>query len=71
MDVLRISCDSCVVVTEGWEDRSICADCMVTFLCSRDADDAVVVDLAEFSALQRLARAGLVPEVRHRRSHIG
>lgn len=70
MDVRRISCDTCVVMTEVWEDRSICGDCMVTFLCSRDADDAVVVDLAEFSALQQLARAGLVPEVRHRESHI-
>ena len=70
MDVLRISCDTCVVVTEQWPDRSICGDCMVTFLCNREPDDAVVVDLAEFSALQQLARAGLVPEVRHRRTHI-
>ncbi len=42
-----------------------CDDCLVTFLIGRDADDAVVVDAAEFAALRRLARAGLVPSLRH------
>jgi hypothetical protein len=44
-----------------------CADCMVTFICSREPDDAVVIDVGEVRALKLLADSGLVPELRHRR----
>lgn len=60
MDTLRISCDDC-----SMRHSDVCADCVVTFICSRDADDAVVLDLDEHRALRRLAASGLVPEVRH------
>lgn len=46
----------------------VCSDCVVTFICSRDVDDAVVLDLDEARALRRLAASGLVPTVRHQRS---
>jgi hypothetical protein len=59
---LRISCDDCVM-----EGTSACADCVVTFLCAREADDAVVIDVSEVRALRLLEQGGLAPRLRHRR----
>ncbi|MEM8925841.1 MAG: hypothetical protein AAGD35_20240 [Actinomycetota bacterium] len=39
-----------------------CDDCLVTFVSSRAADDAVVIDAAEFAAIRRLVAAGLVTD---------
>ena len=61
-DVLRISCADCAM--EGTE---ACSDCVVTFLCSREADDAVVIEVAEVRALRLLEQGGLAPALRHRR----
>jgi hypothetical protein len=55
-----ISCDDCAM---QHSDR--CADCVVTFICGREADDALVVDAAEARAFRLLIGAGLVPELRH------
>lgn len=57
---LYISCDECVM-----QGTSTCADCVVTFLCEREADDAVVIDVAEVRALRLLERGGLAPRLRH------
>lgn len=57
---LRIDCDECAM-----QHTPTCDDCLVTFICSRTADDAVVVDVAEVRALRLLSNAGLVPELRH------
>jgi hypothetical protein len=57
---LRIDCDECVM-----QHTPTCDDCVVTFICSRRADEAVVVDVAEVRALRLLSNAGLVPELRH------
>jgi hypothetical protein len=59
-DVLHISCDECVM-----EGTDVCADCIVTFLCSRQPDEAVVIDADEARAMRMLGRAGLVPRLRH------
>ncbi|MGH9153258.1 MAG: hypothetical protein ACRD03_12865 [Acidimicrobiales bacterium] len=59
---LTISCDDCTA-----RDSEACADCVVTFICGRDPDDAVVIHADEERAVRLLARAGLVPELRHRR----
>jgi hypothetical protein len=59
--VLRIDCESCCM-----RATQACDDCIVTFLCSRDGDGAVVVDVAEVRALRALQRAGLAPSLRHR-----
>jgi hypothetical protein len=61
-DGVEISCDECVM-----NGSSACADCMVTFLVGREPGDAVVIDVAEERAVRMLARAGLVPELRHHR----
>ena len=57
---VTIDCSTCLR-----QQSSGCEDCVVMFLTSREPDEAVVVDAAEFAALRRLADAGLVPELRH------
>jgi hypothetical protein len=57
-----IDCDVCVA-----RDTPACTDCVVTFLCSRAPDEAVVIVVAEARALRLLGDAGLVPRLRHRR----
>ncbi len=60
--VIRIDCDDC-------EHRSthVCDDCLVTFLCAKEEDGAVVIPLDEVRAVRLLQDAGLAPQVRHRR----
>jgi hypothetical protein len=60
--VLRIDCSECVQ-----QGTSACDDCLVTFICSRAPDEAVVIDVAEVRAMRLLSGAGLVPRLRHRR----
>lgn len=45
-----------------------CSDCVVTFICDRDPDDAVIFDVEEERALRVLGRCGLVPPLRHQES---
>ncbi len=59
---MTIDCDDCVA-----QGTSACGDCVVTFLCGRQAGEAVVVDVAEVRALRLLGGGGLVPTLRHRR----
>lgn len=59
---LVIDCDQCAM-----QHTDACADCVVTYICSREPGDAVVVDVEEFKALRLLSESGLVPELRHRR----
>lgn len=42
-----------------------CDDCVVSFICGREPDDALVIDVAEERAVRLLGRAGLVPQLRH------
>jgi len=42
-----------------------CSDCVVSYICDRDPDEAVVFDAAEERALRALSRSGLVPPLRH------
>lgn len=46
-------------------DTNVCDDCVVTFVMSREPGEALVIDAAEARAVRMLARAGLVPELRH------
>lgn len=57
-----IDCESCIA-----RQTAACDDCVVTYLCSREPDEAVVIDVAEARALRMLGDAGLVPRLRHRR----
>jgi hypothetical protein len=58
--VISISCDDCEL-----RESSACDDCLVSFVLGREPDDAVVVDVEEARAMRMLARAGLVPDLRH------
>ena len=59
---LVIDCDSC-----SQQHTAACDDCVVTFLCSRSPDEAVVIDVSEVRALRLLNDVGLAPALRHRR----
>ncbi len=61
-DRLRIDCDDCAM-----QHTEVCEDCVVTFICSREPDEAVVVDADEIRALRLLGEVGLAPRLRHRR----
>ncbi|HLY81831.1 MAG TPA: hypothetical protein VKQ71_02540 [Acidimicrobiales bacterium] len=62
MTSLIISCDECTM-----QGTSACDDCVVTFICGREPDDALIVDAAEERAVRLLGRSGLVPLLRHER----
>ncbi len=47
-------------------ESAACDDCVVSFVVGREPGDAVIIDVAEERAVRMLARAGLVPELRHR-----
>jgi hypothetical protein len=59
--VLVISCDTCVMAK-----TSACDDCMMSVLCEKPDDGAVVLNLDELREIRLLAQAGLVPTLRHR-----
>ena len=60
--LLTIDCERCVGL-----GTSACEDCVVTFLCGRETERSVVVDVGEARALRLLAGAGLIPVLRHER----
>jgi hypothetical protein len=62
MDARVIDCDECVM-----QGSSTCDDCVVTFICDRDPDEAIVIDVATERALRLLGDGGLVPSLKHRR----
>jgi hypothetical protein len=59
-DSVTIDCDTCVM-----QHTAACDDCVVTYLCERPVEQAVVIDMADFKAMRALAEAGLVPKLRH------
>jgi hypothetical protein len=59
---LVIDCDDCVA-----RHTDACDDCVVTFICSREPDEAVIIDVEEARALRLLSAGGLVPRLRHQR----
>lgn len=59
---ISISCDDCVM-----QHTDACGDCVVTFICSREPGDAVVIDAGEARAMRAMADVGLLPTLRHKR----
>lgn len=57
---MTIDCGTC-----SHRQTSSCDECVVTFIVEREPNEAVVIDVAEFTALRRLQSAGLVPDLRH------
>jgi hypothetical protein len=56
---MEISCGDCVM-----QSTPACDDCVVTFICGREPDEAVIIDVAEARAVRLLGEAGLVPPLR-------
>ena len=56
-EIFRVNCAMC--------HTDVCDDCVVTFVVNRNPGKALVIDVAEERAVRLLARAGLVPELRH------
>jgi hypothetical protein len=46
-------------------DTDACDGCVVSFICGREPDDAIIIDVAEERALRLLGRSGLVPPLKH------
>jgi hypothetical protein len=59
---ITISCDDCIM-----QGTAACADCVVTHVCDRRADEPLVLHGADVLAMRLLADAGLVPGLRHAR----
>ena len=57
---MLIDCDECLM-----QGTDTCDDCVVTFISGRSPGDAIVIDVEEERAVRMLARAGLVPGLRH------
>ncbi|MGH1488234.1 MAG: hypothetical protein ACRBK7_02380 [Acidimicrobiales bacterium] len=57
---MTIDCGTCTR-----QHTPTCDDCVVSFIVNREPEEAVVIDVAEFSALRRLQSAGLVPDLLH------
>ncbi|MDP9071791.1 MAG: hypothetical protein M3N68_11060 [Actinomycetota bacterium] len=60
---LTVSCSEC-----SMQGTDTCQDCVVSFICGRDPDEAVIIDAEEERAVRLLANAGLVPRLRHQRA---
>ena len=58
-EVSVIACDDCAM-----QHTAVCDDCVVTFICGREPDEAVVIDVAEARAVRLLGEVGLVPRLR-------
>ncbi len=61
-----ISCDDCIM-----QATSACEECVVTFICGRRPEEAVVIDVAEARAVRLLGEVGLVPPLRHAQRPVG
>lgn len=60
MTPLIIDCDEC-----AHQHTDTCTECIVTFICSSEQGQAVVIDATERLAMRRMTEAGLLPDLRH------
>ena len=58
--MITIDCGECVM-----RRTPACDDCVVSFVVNREPGEALVIDVEEERAVRMLARAGLVPRLRH------
>lgn len=60
MTSFTIDCDEC-----AHQHTATCTDCVVTYICSVEEGQAVVIDATERLALRRMTEVGLLPDLRH------
>jgi hypothetical protein len=58
---LEVDCNVCVM-----NNTNACDDCLVSFICDRDPNEAVVITMDELRSMRALSEAGLVPGLKHR-----
>ena len=57
---ISIDCELCPLA-----NYSCCDDCLVTFICDRDPEAAVIISLDEWRSMKTMAKVGLLPELRN------
>lgn len=59
---LTVDCGLCVM-----RNTDACDDCLVTYICDREPEEAVIITIDELRSMRSLADAGLVPGLKHQR----
>jgi len=59
---ISVNCETCVM-----KDTATCADCIVTYICDRKPEDAVVISMEEWRSMRSLNKAGLLPGLQHKK----
>ena len=47
------------------KDTVTCSDCIVTYICNREPEEAVVISIEEWRSIRSFNKAGLLPELQH------
>ena len=58
---ISIDCRTCIM-----KDKVTCSDCIVTYICDRKPEEAVVISMEEWRSMRSLNKAGLLPELQHK-----
>ena len=58
---LTVDCGVCVM-----RETAACEDCLVTYICDREPEEAVVITIDELRSMRSLSQAGLLPGLKHR-----
>ena len=58
---ISIDCRTCIM-----KDTVTCSDCIVTYICDRKPEQAVVISMEEWRSMRSLNKAGLLPELQHK-----
>ena len=57
---ISVDCRTCVM-----KDTVTCSDCIVTYICNREPEEAVVISIEEWRSIRSFNKAGLLPELQH------
>ena len=57
---ISIDCELCPLA-----NSDSCDDCLVTFICDRDPETAVIISLDEWRSMKAMTKVGLLPELRN------
>ncbi|MDG1845833.1 MAG: hypothetical protein P8J01_05500 [Acidimicrobiales bacterium] len=58
---LSVDCGTCEMI-----HTTTCKDCLVTYICDREPNEAVVISMDEWRSIRSLTGAGLLPDLQHK-----
>ncbi len=58
---LSIDCGTCEML-----DTVTCLDCVVTYICGREPNEAIIISMDEWRSIRSLNAVGLLPELQHK-----